>query len=56
MTGFAQLRVHRELSWREKLAHDLEYIADRSVGLYIEVVIATLRRLMAGRSAPERAL
>ena len=31
MTGFAQLRMTRETSWAEKLAHDLEYIADRSV-------------------------
>ena len=31
MTGFAQLRMTRETSWSEKLAHDLEYIADRSV-------------------------
>src|SRR4029453_11612409 len=30
MTGFAQLRMTREMTWEEKLAHDLEYIADRS--------------------------
>ena len=34
MTGLAQLRMTRDMSWAEKLAHDLEYIADRSVGLY----------------------
>ena len=56
MTGFAQLRVRRELSWQEKLAHDLEYIADRSVALYLEAVLATLRRLLASRSTRERAL
>ena len=31
MTGFAQLRMTREMTWEEKLAHDLEYIADRSL-------------------------
>ena len=38
MTGFAQLRMTRETSWAEKLAHDLEYVADRSVRLYLRVV------------------
>jgi lipopolysaccharide/colanic/teichoic acid biosynthesis glycosyltransferase len=33
VTGFAQTRVTREESWANKLAHDMEFIADRSVGL-----------------------
>jgi len=41
MTGFAQLRMTREMTWEEKLAHDLEYIADRSPGLYLGVVVET---------------
>ena len=45
MTGFAQLRMTRETSWAEKLAHDLEYIADRSVALYLRVVAATAWRV-----------
>jgi lipopolysaccharide/colanic/teichoic acid biosynthesis glycosyltransferase len=45
MTGFAQLRVTREMTWEEKLAHDLEYIADRSPRLYLQVVLDTLRSL-----------
>lgn len=45
MTGFAQLRLERELSWSEKLAHDLEYIADRSVRLYLRVVANTALRI-----------
>jgi lipopolysaccharide/colanic/teichoic acid biosynthesis glycosyltransferase len=45
MTGFAQLRVTREMTWAEKLAHDLEYIADRSVRLYLQVVLDTLTDL-----------
>ena len=31
VTGFAQTRITREDAWDFKLAHDLEYIADRSV-------------------------
>ena len=31
VTGFAQTRMTREESWADKLAHDMEYIADRSV-------------------------
>jgi lipopolysaccharide/colanic/teichoic acid biosynthesis glycosyltransferase len=46
MTGFAQLRMTRETSWSEKLAHDLEYIADRSVALYLRVVAATAWRVL----------
>ena len=45
MTGLAQLRVTREMTWEEKLAHDLEYIADRSPRLYIKVVLDTLASL-----------
>ena len=36
VTGFAQTRVTREESWANKLAHDMEYIADRSVPLYVQ--------------------
>jgi lipopolysaccharide/colanic/teichoic acid biosynthesis glycosyltransferase len=46
LTGFAQTRMGREMSWAEKLAHDLEYVADRSVGLYLSVVLATLVRVL----------
>jgi lipopolysaccharide/colanic/teichoic acid biosynthesis glycosyltransferase len=42
MTGLAQLRLSREMTWEEKLAHDLEYIADRSPGLYLAVLVQTL--------------
>jgi lipopolysaccharide/colanic/teichoic acid biosynthesis glycosyltransferase len=52
MTGFAQLRMTREMTWEEKLAHDLEYIADRSPRLYLGVVVETAaaipRRARAG--------
>jgi lipopolysaccharide/colanic/teichoic acid biosynthesis glycosyltransferase len=41
MTGFAQLRLTREMTWAEKLAHDFEWIADRSVGLYVSILVET---------------
>jgi lipopolysaccharide/colanic/teichoic acid biosynthesis glycosyltransferase len=54
VTGLAQLRLTREMTWAEKLAHDLEYIADRSVRLYLSV-IATTVWLMIVRPANRRA-
>ena len=41
LTGLAQLRMTREMTWAEKLAHDLEYIADRSIALYLSVILTT---------------
>jgi lipopolysaccharide/colanic/teichoic acid biosynthesis glycosyltransferase len=55
ITGLAQLRLTREMTWAEKLAHDLEYIADRSVGLYVSV-IATTVWLIVFRPANRRAV
>ena len=45
VTGFAQTRITREALWEFKLAHDLEYIADRSIGLYLRVLMATAGRV-----------
>jgi lipopolysaccharide/colanic/teichoic acid biosynthesis glycosyltransferase len=52
LTGFAQLRMRRDTTWAEKLAHDLEYLADRSVRLYLRIVVATAGRLL-GRMGDE---
>jgi lipopolysaccharide/colanic/teichoic acid biosynthesis glycosyltransferase len=41
LTGLAQLRMTRETSWEEKMAHDLEWVADCSISLYLEVLVAT---------------
>ena len=41
LTGFAQIRRGYETSMAEKLAHDLEWIADRSVRLYLRTLFAT---------------
>ena len=54
MTGFAQLRLTREMSWAEKLAHDFEYLADRSVGLYLRVLAATAVRVLGRVSTVHR--
>jgi lipopolysaccharide/colanic/teichoic acid biosynthesis glycosyltransferase len=45
LTGFAQVRKGYETSMEEKLAHDLEYIADRSVPLYLRTLVATAWRV-----------
>ena len=41
LTGFAQVRRGYETSMAEKLAHDLEWIADRSVPLYLRTLWST---------------
>jgi lipopolysaccharide/colanic/teichoic acid biosynthesis glycosyltransferase len=46
VTGFAQTRITREDSWEDKLIHDLEYIADRSIRLYLRVLGATVARIL----------
>jgi lipopolysaccharide/colanic/teichoic acid biosynthesis glycosyltransferase len=51
LTGFAQTRMGREESWGEKLSHDLEYIADRSIRLYLRVVAATAWRVLRQSAA-----
>src|SRR4051794_29663650 len=47
VTGFAQTRITREDSWEDKLIHDLEYIADRSIRLYLRVLGATAIRIVS---------
>jgi lipopolysaccharide/colanic/teichoic acid biosynthesis glycosyltransferase len=46
LTGFAQVRRDYETSMAEKLSHDLEYIADRSVSLYLRTLGATAWRVL----------
>jgi lipopolysaccharide/colanic/teichoic acid biosynthesis glycosyltransferase len=46
LTGFAQVRREYETSMAEKLAHDLEWIADRSVRLYLRTLAATAWRVL----------
>jgi lipopolysaccharide/colanic/teichoic acid biosynthesis glycosyltransferase len=57
LTGFAQVRRGYETSMGEKLAHDLEWIADRSVRLYLRTVLATgwrvLKQSLKGLTRPD---
>jgi lipopolysaccharide/colanic/teichoic acid biosynthesis glycosyltransferase len=46
LTGFAQVRRGYETSMAEKLAHDLEWIADRSVPLYLRTLWSTGVRVL----------
>jgi lipopolysaccharide/colanic/teichoic acid biosynthesis glycosyltransferase len=46
LTGFAQIRRGYETSMAEKLAHDLEWIADRSVRLYLRTLSTTAVRIL----------
>ena len=46
LTGFAQMRRGYETSMEEKLAHDLEWIADRNVPLYLRTLAATAWRVL----------
>ncbi len=46
LTGFAQVRGGYESSMAEKLAHDLEWIADRSVPLYLRTLVTTAIRVI----------
>jgi lipopolysaccharide/colanic/teichoic acid biosynthesis glycosyltransferase len=58
LTGFAQVRRGYETSMAEKLAHDLEWIADRSVGLYLRTLVTTgwrvLRQSLRGAVRPTK--
>jgi len=46
LTGFAQVRRGYETSMAEKLAHDLEWIADRSLRLYLRTLATTGWRVL----------
>ena len=46
LTGFAQVRRGYETPMAEKLAHDLEWIADRSVRLYLRTLSSTGLRVL----------
>jgi len=42
LSGLAQTRVGRDEPWPAKVAHDLEYIAERSVRLYLRSAVAMI--------------
>jgi lipopolysaccharide/colanic/teichoic acid biosynthesis glycosyltransferase len=47
LSGLAQTRIGRDEAWTEKFAHDIEYIAERSVGLYLRTVGTMIRSFLA---------
>jgi lipopolysaccharide/colanic/teichoic acid biosynthesis glycosyltransferase len=53
ITGFAQLRLTREMTWAEKLVHDFEYIADRSLRLYLEIIGDTMLIVVSPSRRPQ---
>jgi lipopolysaccharide/colanic/teichoic acid biosynthesis glycosyltransferase len=53
ITGFAQLRLTREMTWAEKLVHDFEYVADRSLRLYFEIIGETLLIVISPSRRPQ---
>ena len=59
LTGFAQVRRGYETSMADKLAHDLEWIADRSVRLYLRTLVTTgwrvFRQFLRGLVRPRAA-
>ena len=55
LTGFAQVRRGYESSMVEKLAHDLEWIADRSVRLYLRTLAFTAFRVLRQSISARRA-
>ena len=59
LSGLAQTRVGRDEAWAVKLTHDLEYIAERSVLLYLRGVVAMIvsfgAHVTAAMASPRKA-
>ncbi len=49
VTGWAQVRGRNEISWSEKFAFDLEYVADQSLSLDIKVLLMTVVQVLSRR-------
>ncbi|TDB77843.1 sugar transferase [Micromonospora sp. KC723] len=54
ITGLAQVRGRNSLTWEEKFAYDVEYVDNRSFGLDLRILAATVRVVLSreGVSAP----
>ena len=48
LTGLAQIRGRNELTWTERIDHDLEYVATQSPWLDLRICLATVRVLLTG--------
>jgi lipopolysaccharide/colanic/teichoic acid biosynthesis glycosyltransferase len=48
LTGLAQIRGRNELSWAERIDHDLEYVVTQSPWLDLRICVATVRVAVTG--------
>jgi lipopolysaccharide/colanic/teichoic acid biosynthesis glycosyltransferase len=48
LTGLAQIRGRNELSWSERIDHDLEYVARQSAWLDLRICLGTVRVALTG--------
>ncbi|WP_432984387.1 sugar transferase [Dactylosporangium sp. CA-233914] len=46
ITGLAQVRGRNALSWEQKFAYDLEYVANRSLALDLRILAETVRTVL----------
>jgi lipopolysaccharide/colanic/teichoic acid biosynthesis glycosyltransferase len=46
LTGLAQVRGRNALSWEQKFAYDLQYVRNRSLGLDLRILAATVRTVL----------
>ncbi len=51
ITGLAQIRGRKLLSWGETLALDLEYVHARSMALDIKIILLTIKQVITGHGA-----
>lgn len=58
MTGLAQVSGRNNLSWDEKFALDLKYVEDRSILLDFQIMLKTIKVMLAkeGINAPDQAV
>lgn len=48
MTGLAQVKGRNSLSWEEKIAMDLAYVANVSLGLDLKIMVKTVNVVVSG--------
>ena len=48
LTGLAQIRGRNQLSWSERIDHDLEYVARQSAWLDLRICLGTVRVALTG--------
>ena len=46
ITGWAQIKGRNALSWEEKLEYDVWYVENRSVSLYLRILVLTIKVML----------